>query len=112
MTGEKFISCMKPGDIARGPLDTGQNPDMVANLTGRKALQSGGTRPLTWRRFLPVRYYDWIAYFGRTPKKPAIIDLASERRLACRATPPARSQADLAPAIRFPKATDTNHAAL
>jgi fatty-acyl-CoA synthase len=32
---------------------------------------------------LPVRYYDWIAHFGRrTPDKPAVIDLASERRLS------------------------------
>jgi fatty-acyl-CoA synthase len=32
---------------------------------------------------LPVRYYDWIAHFGRrTPDKPAVIDLASERRFS------------------------------
>src|SRR4030081_4091721 len=31
---------------------------------------------------LPVRHYDWIAHFARrTPDKPAVIDLASERRL-------------------------------
>jgi fatty-acyl-CoA synthase len=31
---------------------------------------------------LPVRYYDWIAHFGRrTPDKVAVVDLASERRL-------------------------------
>jgi fatty-acyl-CoA synthase len=30
---------------------------------------------------LPVRYYDWIAHFGRrTPSKPAVIDLAGGRR--------------------------------
>ena len=30
-----------------------------------------------------VRYYDWIAHFGRrTPEKCAAIDLASERRLS------------------------------
>jgi fatty-acyl-CoA synthase len=30
---------------------------------------------------LPVRYYDWIAHFGRrTPHKVAAVDLASERR--------------------------------
>ena len=29
---------------------------------------------------LPVRHYDWIAHFGRrTPDKPAVVDLASER---------------------------------
>jgi fatty-acyl-CoA synthase len=29
---------------------------------------------------LPVRHYDWIAHFGRrTPHKPAVVDLASER---------------------------------
>ena len=32
---------------------------------------------------MPVRYYDWIAHFGRrTPDKIAAIDLASERRLS------------------------------
>jgi fatty-acyl-CoA synthase len=32
---------------------------------------------------LPVRYYDWIAHFGRrTPDKIAVIDLASQRRLS------------------------------
>ena len=30
---------------------------------------------------MPVRYYDWIAHFGRrTPDKLAVIDLASERQ--------------------------------
>ena len=32
---------------------------------------------------LAVRYYDWIAHYGRrTPDKTAVIDLASERRFA------------------------------
>ncbi|MBN8989944.1 MAG: long-chain fatty acid--CoA ligase [Rhizobiales bacterium] len=32
---------------------------------------------------MPVRYYDWIAHFGRrTPEKIAAIDLASQRRLS------------------------------
>ena len=32
---------------------------------------------------MPVRYYDWIAHFGRrTPDKIAVIDLASQRRLS------------------------------
>ena len=32
---------------------------------------------------MPVRYYDWIAHFGRrTPDKIAVVDLASERRLS------------------------------
>jgi fatty-acyl-CoA synthase len=32
---------------------------------------------------LPVRYYDWIAHFGRRiPDKPAVIDLASERQFS------------------------------
>ena len=32
---------------------------------------------------LPVRYYDWIAHFGRRkPDKPAVVDLASERRFS------------------------------
>jgi len=32
---------------------------------------------------LPVRYYDWIAHFGRrTPDKTAVVDLASERRFS------------------------------
>jgi len=31
---------------------------------------------------LPVRYYDWIAHFGRrTPDKVAVVDLGSGRRL-------------------------------
>ena len=30
---------------------------------------------------MPVRYYDWIAHFGRrTPDKAAVVDLASGRR--------------------------------
>src|SRR5437868_13797022 len=30
-----------------------------------------------------VRYYDWIAHFGRrTPDKTAVVDLASERRFS------------------------------
>ncbi|MBX9647614.1 MAG: long-chain fatty acid--CoA ligase [Xanthobacteraceae bacterium] len=32
---------------------------------------------------MPVRYYDWIAHFGRrTPDKIAVVDLASQRRLS------------------------------
>ena len=32
---------------------------------------------------MPVRYYDWIAHFGRrTPDKLAVVDLAGERRLS------------------------------
>jgi fatty-acyl-CoA synthase len=32
---------------------------------------------------VPVRYYDWIAHFGRrTPGKIAVVDLASQRRLS------------------------------
>jgi fatty-acyl-CoA synthase len=32
---------------------------------------------------LSVRHYDWIAHFGRrTPDKPAVVDLGSERRLS------------------------------
>jgi hypothetical protein len=39
---------------------------------------------------LPVRHYDWIAHFARrTPDKPAVIDLASERRLSYRSSTPA-----------------------
>jgi hypothetical protein len=45
--------------------------------------RSGGARPLDVEEALPVRYCDWIGHFGcRTPDKPAIIDPASERRLA------------------------------
>ena len=41
----------------------------------------------------PVRYYDWIAHFGRrTPDKIAVHDLASERRFVLRAV----RRADLA----------------
>ena len=54
-------------------------------------------RPFNWKKarqikrhqtarrseeILPVRHYDWIAHFGRrTPEKPAVVDLASGRRL-------------------------------
>jgi fatty-acyl-CoA synthase len=32
---------------------------------------------------MPVRHYDWIAHFGRrTPAKPAVVDLASERQFS------------------------------
>ncbi len=32
---------------------------------------------------MPVRYYDWIAHFGRrTPEKIAVVDLASQRRVS------------------------------
>src|SRR5690242_16796587 len=38
-------------------------------------------RGLTGEKSLAVRYYDWIAHYGRrTPDKTAAIDLASERR--------------------------------
>jgi fatty-acyl-CoA synthase len=37
----------------------------------------------SWEEILAVRYYDWIAHFGRrTPDKVAVVDLASERRLS------------------------------
>ena len=43
-------------------------------------MASGGARPLTAEEILPVRYYDWIAHFARrTPDKPAVVDLASDR---------------------------------
>src|SRR2546423_6839264 len=32
---------------------------------------------------MPVRHYDWIAHSGRrTPAKPAVVDLASERQFS------------------------------
>ncbi len=35
---------------------------------------------LASEKILAVRYYDWIAHFGRrTPHKPAVVDLASGR---------------------------------
>src|SRR5882672_8899979 len=45
---------------------------------------SGGARPQEpLEEMLPVRYYDWIAHFGRrTPDKIAVVDLASQRRLS------------------------------
>jgi hypothetical protein len=39
---------------------------------------------------MPVRHYDWIAHFGRrTPAKPAVVDLASERQFSYRNSTPA-----------------------
>ena len=32
---------------------------------------------------MSIRYYDWIAHFGRrTPTKPAVVDLPSERQFS------------------------------
>jgi fatty-acyl-CoA synthase len=46
---------------------------------GRNIRRHQTVRPL--EEILPVRHYDWIAHFGRrTPEKPAVVDLASERR--------------------------------
>jgi fatty-acyl-CoA synthase len=42
----------------------------------------GGARPSSREEILPVRYYDWIAHFGRrTPDKVAAVDLGSGRSL-------------------------------
>src|SRR5213592_2153504 len=42
-----------------------------------------GARPRDVEEALSVRYYDWIAHFGRrTPDKIAAVDLASQRRLS------------------------------
>src|SRR3954465_11848116 len=42
-----------------------------------------GARPLDVEEAVSVRYYDWIAHFGRrTPDKIAAIDLAGDRRLS------------------------------
>ena len=46
----------------------------------RPLTAAGGARPRARRKILPVRYYDWIAHFARrTPDKPAVVDLASDR---------------------------------
>src|SRR3954465_15863498 len=44
---------------------------------------NGGMKPYALEDILPVRYYDWIAHFGRrTPDKLAAVDLASGRQLS------------------------------
>src|SRR5205809_6892689 len=57
---------------------------MTSHLPGRMpSSKTGGARPLDVEEILSVRYYDWIAHFGRrTPDKIAAIDLASARRLS------------------------------
>ena len=45
--------------------------------------KTGGARPRDVEEALSVRYYDWIAHFGRrTPDKIAAIDLGSARRFS------------------------------
>jgi len=57
---------------------------MNAHLLDRKQTsKTGGARPLDVEETLSIRYYDWIAHFGRrTPDKVALVDLASGRRLS------------------------------
>src|SRR5229473_2937502 len=48
----------------------------------REKIGKGRVSPCrkSWEEILAVRYYDWIAHFGRrTPDKVAVVDLASER---------------------------------
>jgi fatty-acyl-CoA synthase len=63
------------------------------NQIGRR--QTAGIQ----EEILSVRYYDWIAHFGRrTPDKIAVIDLGSSRRFLC-----AVRRADLAPRHASPR---------
>src|SRR5438309_6599679 len=57
---------------------------MNAHLLDRKQTSKpGGARPLDVEETLSIRYYDWIAHFGRrTPDKCAAVDLGSGRRLS------------------------------
>ncbi|MGK4422051.1 AMP-binding protein, partial [Klebsiella pneumoniae] len=46
-------------------------------------IQAGIGRRKHREEILSVRYYDWIAHFGRrTPDKIAVVDLASGRRIS------------------------------
>jgi fatty-acyl-CoA synthase len=52
-------------------------------VRGTSPVRDRRQRPLITEEFLPVRYYDWIAHFGRrTPDKTAVVDLASERQFS------------------------------
>jgi len=66
-------------------LDARQYRNRLVNWTKWRKIKQIGRRqtagPL--EETLPVRYYDWIAHFGRrTPDKLAVVDLASERRFS------------------------------
>src|SRR2546423_7283126 len=76
-----------PADQATAqPLDARQYRDTAARLHQRCKINQIRRRqdPLTCsEEIMPVRHYDWIAHFGRrTPAKPAVVDLASERQFS------------------------------
>src|SRR5882757_5733918 len=65
------------------PLHPRQHPPKTPHLLEMPSSKTGGARPPDVEEALSVRYYDWIAHFGRrTPDKIAAIDLASQRRLS------------------------------
>jgi len=70
---------MRPGMTALQQL---RRRHRSAGGNGVGSSRPGGARPrATGEENLPVRYYDWIAHFGRrTPDKPAVVDLASGRQ--------------------------------
>src|ERR1700730_568153 len=60
-------------------------PDTVGHAGKNPHQGIGRQRPRkTSEEILAVRYYDWIAHFGRrTPDKVAVVDLGSERHFTC-----------------------------
>ena len=67
------------------PLDARQYRNRLLNWTKWRKIARIGRRQTAGpsEETLPVRYYDWIAHFGRrTPDKLAVVDLASERRFS------------------------------
>jgi len=66
-------------------LDARQYRNRLVNWTKWRKIKQIGRRQTAAasEETLPVRYYDWIAHFGRrTPDKLAVVDLASERRFS------------------------------
>ena len=68
------------------PSHSTQDSIPIRSPTERPGVKSAITRHETaipQEEALPVRHYDWIAHFGRrTPDKPAVVDLASERQFS------------------------------
>ena len=81
----EYLTLQTVGQVTGQLLRARQHPTMARHLLDRLIIkQSRGARPLNpGEEHLPVRYYDWIAHFGRrTPDKLAVVDLASGRRLS------------------------------
>src|SRR4051812_28629422 len=70
-----------PDEPQDQPLRARQHPPMPSRLLdSHLANHAAQDRWTIRRKALPVRHYDWIAHFGRrTPDKPAVVDLASDR---------------------------------